>query len=156
MLTKISKNKKRGFSHERIRKKLQGTSERPRLNVYRSLNHIYVQVIDDLNGKTLVSASTAEGTKEARRAGGELRGFCADKSCEIICAACPRVSPAGTGILLRARTCFCLSLGGSFLQLAERSTSRQASGRWAATKRSADATAAARLVARLSNDAELC
>ena len=63
MLTKISKNKKRGFSHDRIRKKLQGTSERPRLNVYRSLNHIYVQVIDDLSGKTLVSASSAEGKK---------------------------------------------------------------------------------------------
>ena len=63
MLTKIGKNKKRGFSHDRIRKKLQGTADRPRLNVYRSLNHIYVQVIDDLNGKTLVSASTAEGKK---------------------------------------------------------------------------------------------
>jgi large subunit ribosomal protein L18 len=72
MLTKISKNKKRGFSHDRIRKKLQGTSERPRLNVYRSLNHIYVQVIDDLNGKTLVSASTAEGKKEERRSGGNV------------------------------------------------------------------------------------
>src|SRR3974390_3658496 len=71
MLTKISKNKKRGFSHDRIRKKLQGTSERPRLNVYRSLNHIYVQVIDDLSGKTLVSASSAEGKKEERRTGGE-------------------------------------------------------------------------------------
>ena len=49
--------------HTRIRKKLQGTAERPRLNVYRSLNHIYVQVIDDLHGQTLVSASTAEGKK---------------------------------------------------------------------------------------------
>ena len=72
MLTKISKNKKRGFSHDRIRKKLQGTTERPRLNVYRSLNHIYVQVIDDLNGKTLVAASTAEGNKEERRSGGNV------------------------------------------------------------------------------------
>jgi large subunit ribosomal protein L18 len=72
MLTKISKNKKRGFSHDRIRKKLQGTAERPRLNVYRSLNHIYVQVIDDLNGKTLVSASSAEGKKEDRRTGGNV------------------------------------------------------------------------------------
>jgi large subunit ribosomal protein L18 len=72
MLTKISKNKKRGFSHDRIRKKLQGTAERPRLNVYRSLNHIYVQVIDDLNGQTLVSASTAEGKKEERRTGGNV------------------------------------------------------------------------------------
>ncbi len=65
MLTKISKNQKRGHIHERIRKKLWGTAERPRLNVYRSLNHIYVQVIDDLSGKTLVSASTAEGKKAA-------------------------------------------------------------------------------------------
>lgn len=72
MLTKISKNKKRGFSHDRIRKKLQGTAERPRLNVYRSLNHIYVQVIDDLTGKTLVAASTAEGKKEERRSGGNV------------------------------------------------------------------------------------
>jgi len=72
MLTKIGKNEKRGHVHERIRKKLQGTAERPRLNVYRSLNHIYVQVIDDLNGKTLVSASTAEGKKEARRTGGNV------------------------------------------------------------------------------------
>jgi large subunit ribosomal protein L18 len=63
MLTKIGKNQKRGHVHERIRKKLAGTPERPRLNVYRSLNHIYVQVIDDLSGKTLVSASTAEGKK---------------------------------------------------------------------------------------------
>jgi large subunit ribosomal protein L18 len=72
MLTKVSKNKKRGFSHDRIRKKLQGTADRPRLNVYRSLNHIYVQVIDDLNGETLVSASTAEGKKEERRTGGNV------------------------------------------------------------------------------------
>src|ERR1700758_2571497 len=72
MLTKITKNEKRGHVHERIRKKLQGTALRPRLNVYRSLNHIYVQVIDDLNGKTLVSASTAEGKKEDRRTGGNV------------------------------------------------------------------------------------
>src|SRR5579862_6461744 len=67
MLTKIGKNEKRGHVHERIRKKLQGTAERPRLNVYRSLNHIYVQVIDDLNGKTLVSAKTV-GKAIAERA----------------------------------------------------------------------------------------
>lgn len=72
MLTKIGKNEKRGYVHERIRKKLQGTAERPRLNVYRSLNHIYVQVIDDMAGKTLVSASTAEGKKESRRTGGNV------------------------------------------------------------------------------------
>jgi large subunit ribosomal protein L18 len=72
MLTRISKNQKRGHVHERIRKKMQGTDQRPRLNVYRSLNHIYVQVVDDLNGKTLVSASSAEGKKEDRRTGGNV------------------------------------------------------------------------------------
>jgi len=72
MLTKITKNEKRGHIHERIRKKLRRTAERPRLNVYRSLNHIYAQVIDDLNGTTLVSASTAEGKKEERRTGGNV------------------------------------------------------------------------------------
>jgi len=72
MLTKIGKNAKRGHVHERIRKKLQGTAERPRLNVYRSINHIYAQVIDDMSGKTLVSASTAEGKKENRRTGGNV------------------------------------------------------------------------------------
>ncbi len=72
MLTRITKNQKRGHVHDRIRKKMQGTAERPRLNVYRSLNHIYVQVIDDLHGKTLVSASTAEGKKDDRRTGGNV------------------------------------------------------------------------------------
>jgi large subunit ribosomal protein L18 len=46
--------------HSRIRKKVQGSAERPRLAVYRSLNHIYAQVIDDVNGKTLATASTTE------------------------------------------------------------------------------------------------
>jgi large subunit ribosomal protein L18 len=72
MLTRISKNQKRGHVHDRIRKKLQGTAERPRLNVYRSTNHIYVQLIDDLHGTTLVSASTAEGQKENKRTGGNV------------------------------------------------------------------------------------
>jgi large subunit ribosomal protein L18 len=74
MLTRITKNEKRGHIHDRIRKKMQGTAERPRLNVYRSLNHIYVQVIDDLHGKTLVSASTAEGLKaEGKKAEGDKK-----------------------------------------------------------------------------------
>ncbi|HVO61231.1 MAG TPA: 50S ribosomal protein L18 [Terriglobales bacterium] len=72
MLTKPGKNATRQRVHDRIRKKLLGTSERPRLNVYRSLNHIYVQVVDDLNGQTLVSASTAEGKKGERRTGGNV------------------------------------------------------------------------------------
>src|ERR1700735_554342 len=72
MLTRISKNQKRGHVHDRIRKKMQGTAERPRLNVYRSLNHIYVQVVDDLHGTTLVAASSAEGKQEDRRRGGNV------------------------------------------------------------------------------------
>ena len=46
--------------HTRIRKKVHGTAERPRLAIFRSLNHIYAQIIDDAAGKTLVSASTTE------------------------------------------------------------------------------------------------
>jgi large subunit ribosomal protein L18 len=46
--------------HGRIRKKVAGTGERPRLAIYRSLNHIYAQVIDDVSGKTLAAASTRE------------------------------------------------------------------------------------------------
>lgn len=46
--------------HTRIRKKVRGSAEQPRLAIYRSLNHIYAQVIDDISGKTLVSASTVE------------------------------------------------------------------------------------------------
>jgi large subunit ribosomal protein L18 len=46
--------------HQRIRRKVKGSNERPRLAIYRSLNHIYAQVIDDINGATLVSASTTE------------------------------------------------------------------------------------------------
>jgi large subunit ribosomal protein L18 len=52
--------------HSRIRKKVRGTAERPRVAIYRSLNHIYAQVIDDRSGKTLTTASTTEkalGTK---------------------------------------------------------------------------------------------
>ena len=72
MLTQLSKNAKRRHVHDRIRKKVIGTGERPRLNVYRSLNHIYVQLIDDLKGVTLVSASSAIGKKGERRTGGNL------------------------------------------------------------------------------------
>ena len=46
--------------HTRIRKKVRGSAERPRLAIFRSLNHIYAQVIDDVNGKTLAAASTTE------------------------------------------------------------------------------------------------
>jgi large subunit ribosomal protein L18 len=72
MLTKISKNQTRQRVHDRIRKKVLGTAERPRLNVYRSLNNIYVQVIDDLAGKTVVAASTSQGKKGQRVTGGNV------------------------------------------------------------------------------------
>jgi large subunit ribosomal protein L18 len=58
MITETKRNAIRQRIHERIRRKLAGTGERPRLNVYRSLNHIYAQVIDDQTGTTLVEAST--------------------------------------------------------------------------------------------------
>ncbi len=60
MLTKQDKNKNRVVRHVRVRKKISGTAERPRLNVYRSLNEIYAQIIDDEKGVTLVSVSTKE------------------------------------------------------------------------------------------------
>ena len=69
MLTKSSKNQMRLRVHDRIRKKMLGTPERPRLAVYRSLNHIYAQVIDDRKGATLVAASTAEGGKDKATGG---------------------------------------------------------------------------------------
>jgi large subunit ribosomal protein L18 len=58
MITQTKRNAIRQRIHSRIRRKLSGSSERPRLNVYRSLNHIYAQVIDDATGVTVVSAST--------------------------------------------------------------------------------------------------
>jgi large subunit ribosomal protein L18 len=58
MIAKTERNQIRRRVHTRIREKLSGTTQRPRLNVYRSLNHIYAQVIDDSKGETLVSAST--------------------------------------------------------------------------------------------------
>ncbi len=55
--------------HSRIRKKVSGTPERPRLAVFRSLNHIYAQVIDDTNGKTLAAASTTEKDLKGKSGG---------------------------------------------------------------------------------------
>lgn len=82
MIKKVSKNETRLKRHKRVRNKVFGTPERPRLNVYRSLNHIYAQVIDDIAGSTLVAASTLDkdlkgqlkstGNKEAAKLVGQL------------------------------------------------------------------------------------
>jgi large subunit ribosomal protein L18 len=60
MITPLDRARERSRIHQRIRRKILGNSERPRLCVYRSLNHIYAQVVDDLQGKTLVSASSLD------------------------------------------------------------------------------------------------
>ena len=72
MVKKLDSNKARLKRHRRVRAKISGTPERPRLNVFRSAKHIYAQIIDDVNGTTLVSASTMDkdlegfgGNKEA-------------------------------------------------------------------------------------------
>jgi large subunit ribosomal protein L18 len=62
MIHKIEKNEIRERIHKRIRRKLRGTAERPRLAIYRSVAHIYAQVIDDNQGATLVSASSVGKT----------------------------------------------------------------------------------------------
>jgi len=73
MVRKISKNEIRERVHIRIRKRLQGTTERPRLTVFRSTAHIYAQVIDDSKGVTLVAASSTEKDAVAKwGAGGNL------------------------------------------------------------------------------------
>ncbi|RKX55242.1 MAG: 50S ribosomal protein L18 [Thermotoga sp.] len=84
MIKKINRKKMRKRRHLRIRKKIFGTPERPRLCVYRSEKHMYAQIIDDTKGHTLVSASTLDKelrdklektwTKEAAREVGKLIG----------------------------------------------------------------------------------
>ena len=68
MVSKTDKNAMRQKRHVRVRGKISGTPERPRLNVYRSNANIYAQIIDDVNGVTLISASTLD--KEFEGAGG--------------------------------------------------------------------------------------
>ena len=60
MVNKADKNEARLRRHRRVRGKISGTAERPRLDVFRSYKHIYAQIIDDVAGVTLVSASTME------------------------------------------------------------------------------------------------
>ena len=79
MVSKKDSEQARLRRHTRVRGKISGTAERPRLNVYRSLNHIYAQIIDDVKGVTLVAASSVEkdfgmtgGNKEAAKKVGEM------------------------------------------------------------------------------------
>ena len=60
MIKRPDTNAQRIHRHKRVRAKISGTPERPRLNVFRSAANIYAQIIDDVNGKTLVSASSLE------------------------------------------------------------------------------------------------
>jgi len=72
MIRKISKNEIRERIHIRIRKKLRGTTERPRLAIFRSTAHIYAQVIDDTKGVTLVAASSTEKAGGGKVTGGNV------------------------------------------------------------------------------------
>lgn len=65
MIIKASKNATRRKRHQRVRNKVTGTAERPRLNVYRSAKHMYAQIIDDMAGKTLAAASTLDADVKA-------------------------------------------------------------------------------------------
>lgn len=75
MINKVDRNKNRKRRHIRVRRKIVGTAECPRLNVFRSTKNIYAQLIDDVSGHTLVSASTLESKENganieaARRVG---------------------------------------------------------------------------------------
>jgi len=69
MITPRSRATIRRAVHTRIRKKVEGTSARPRLCVYRSLNHIYAQIVDDNKGATLCAASTVEKDLQDKKGG---------------------------------------------------------------------------------------
>jgi large subunit ribosomal protein L18 len=68
----VNKNEVRLRIHKRIRARVSGSAERPRLAVYRSLKHIYAQIIDDRAGRTLVAASSND--KDSKVSGGNLAG----------------------------------------------------------------------------------
>jgi len=71
---KYDKNETREKRHRRIRKRVSGTPERPRLNVYRSLGHIYAQLVDDTTGHTVASASSLDKALRAEKSGGSVAG----------------------------------------------------------------------------------
>lgn len=83
----LSKNESRQNRRARIRKKITGTTERPRLTVYRSLNHIYAQVIDDTTGRTLAQASTLSSELKDQLEGLDKKGA-ARKVGELLARRC--------------------------------------------------------------------
>ena len=94
-MAKKSRNQARLRRHIRVRKKIYGTPERPRLNVFRSINEIYVQVIDDQTGTTLISASSVDNgikslvkgkprTEQAQIVGEELAKRAKDKGIKSV------------------------------------------------------------------------
>ena len=73
MLTQVSKNVRRQKVHRRIRSRVRGLSPAPRLNVFRSLKHIYAQVVDDARGHTLVSVSSCDQeVRKTLKSGGNI------------------------------------------------------------------------------------
>ena len=95
MIKKVNKNKKRQKRHMRMRNKIQGTPERPRLNIFRSSKNIYAQVIDDSQGFTVASASSKDKeiiekinglnkTEAAKIVGQEVAKKAMDKGVETV------------------------------------------------------------------------
>ncbi len=91
MIKKVSRNEVRKRRHERVRNKISGTPERPRLCVFRSNKHIHAQIIDDVNGVTLVSCSSVElkldngsNIEAAKTVGTEIAKRAIDKNIEEV------------------------------------------------------------------------
>jgi|SRR6476620_2434909 large subunit ribosomal protein L18 len=73
-MPRVDANEVRLRIHERIRKRVQGTESRPRLCVFRSNKHIYAQIVDDSNGRTLVAASSLDADAKGGKGGGNVDG----------------------------------------------------------------------------------
>ncbi len=91
MLKKTNKNEERLRRHARVRTKVSGTPERPRLSVFRSNSHIHAQIIDDVNGTTLVAASSLDmklenggNTEAAKKVGAEIAARAKKAKIEVV------------------------------------------------------------------------